>query len=150
MNTIHILVRVPREWRGLTSDDVNKILQEVTEESLPLGEDQGCGEESERLSLWVNTALLEEVRADAGPVWDADLIRRVIAVFRPLLEEAPSDTADDTVVACCTGCGARFLATPWSNAQPGKFIYTWCPRCRMERDFRVVAGGTNFVTGVTE
>ena len=140
MRTVHIVVRVPREWRDLASNDVNRMFREVAQDSLPLPGDQGCGEESERLSLWLNAELLEKVCADAGTARGAELIRRVIAVFRPLLKEAPAN-ADGSVVACCTGCGIRFLATPWPNAQPGKFIHTWCSRCRAERDFRVVTGG---------
>ena len=142
MKTVHIVVRVPREWRDLTSEDVNNMLREVTEDSFPLCDDPGCGEESERLSLRLNMELLESVRSDAGMAKGAKLIRRVIAVFRPLLKEAPANAADDAVLACCAGCGVRFLATPWPNAQPGKLIYTWCPRCGAERDFRFVTGGT--------
>jgi hypothetical protein len=142
MRTIHIVVRVPRQWRGLTSEDVNNMLQEVTDGSFPLPDDPGCGEESERLSLWLNTELLESVRSDAGTAKGAELIRRVIVAFRPLLKEATANATDNTVVACCTGCGVQFLGTPWPNAQPGKLIYTWCPRCGAERDFRFVTGGT--------
>jgi hypothetical protein len=140
MKTVHLVVRVPREWRNLTSEDVNGMLREATEELFPLGEDHGCGEESGRLSLRLNSELLEQVRAGAGAVRSAELIRRVIAVFAPLLKEAPANAADDTL-ACCTGCGTRFLATPWSNAPPGNFIYTWCLRCHAARDFRIVTGG---------
>jgi hypothetical protein len=140
MRTVHIVVRVPRGWLDVPSQEVNEMLREVTEESLSLGEDHGCGEESGRLSLRLDSELLEQVRAHAGVARNAELIRRVIAAFRPLLKEVPTNVADDTLVACCTGCGVQFLATPWSNAQPGKFIYTWCPRCRSERDVRIVTG----------
>jgi len=143
MRTVHIVVRVPREWLDVPSEDVNEMLREVTEESFPLGEDQGCGEESGRLSLRLDSERLEQVRAGAGAARSAELIRRIIATFRPLLKEVPTNAVDGTLVACCTGCGTRFLATPWSNAQPGKFIYTWCPRCRAERDFRIVTGGVD-------
>jgi hypothetical protein len=129
---------VPCGWRDLTSEDVNEMLREVIAESLPLDEDHGCGEESGRLSLWLNSELLERVHAGVGAVRSAELIRRVIAVFGPLLKE-PANEADDTC-ACCTGCGTRFLATPWSSAETGNFIYTWCPRCHAERDFRIVSG----------
>jgi hypothetical protein len=123
--TVHIVVRVPSEWRDLASEDINEMLREVTEESLPLGEDPGCGEESGRLSLWLTTKLLEQVRTDAGTARNAELIRRVIALFRPLLEEVQANAANDILVARCTGCRVQFLATPWSNARPGNFIYTW-------------------------
>jgi hypothetical protein len=141
MRTVHIVVRVPPECCGLASEDINEMLREVIAESLPLGEDHGCGDESGRLSLWLHTERLERVRADAGVVRSAELIRRVIAVFGPFLKEIPANAADGTL-ACCIGCGTRFLATSWSSAKTGNFVYTWCLRCHAERDFRIVNGGT--------
>lgn len=139
MRTVHIVVRVPGEWRDFRSDDVNKILQDLAEcLPLPLPDDPGCGEESTRLSLWLDAELLEKARANVGLDRDAELVRRVIATFRPLLKEAPADGPADEVLARCTACGTEFLRTPWPNAKLGRFVYAWCYRCRANQDFQLV------------
>ena len=139
MRTVHIVVRVPREWHHLRSDDVNELLRDQADYlPLPLPADPGCGEEPTRLSLWLDAELLEKVRANVGLERDAELVRRVIAAFRPLLKEAPADVPEDEVLARCPACGTKFLSTPWPNAKLGHFIYAWCPRCRADQDFLLV------------